>query len=413
MARNRVYLVVVALLALMAGLGGVIGNIASARLPKSLDPYLWLAWPLFVLLTLSTVGLVLWQIRLERESSSEKESDKPPQWLPQLTDAVKAAMQPTGTPARPSVVHSTSQDGADEDSDFSGDYTYDVFVSHSQVDEAWVREELLVHLERAGLKVCLTDRDFAPGAPVVSETQRALENSRKTVVVLSQAYLRSEWANFEVLLLQTLDPANQERRLMPLLREACDLPVRLAYLVSIDFTQAEDQEAVWTRLLSAIGAVQPKQSRSDLMIHPVVPNNLPPRGHFVGRQAEKGLIQQALRSRVHLVSVEGPGGVGKTTLVLEVAHDCLTSSQNPVRASSWPRFAGFVWATAAGREVTLDDLLNTIAQTLNPLDILKEPPEQKRESVRKLLQSESYLIVSRQLRYRAGCRGQAFPCGHS
>ena len=58
-------------------------------------------------------------------------------------------------------------------------YAYDVFISYSSKDRAWVRGELLTRLEAAGLKVCIDFRDFEPGAPSVTEMERAVLTSSK------------------------------------------------------------------------------------------------------------------------------------------------------------------------------------------------------------------------------------------
>ncbi|HSM80896.1 MAG TPA: toll/interleukin-1 receptor domain-containing protein, partial [Nodosilinea sp.] len=100
---------------------------------------------------------------------------------------------------------------------------YDVFISYSTQDKAWVRGELLQTLENAGLTVCIDCRDFRPGAPSVTEIERLMEASRRTLVVLTPSYLASEWTKFETLLLQTDDPANQNLRLLPILQTPCDI----------------------------------------------------------------------------------------------------------------------------------------------------------------------------------------------
>ena len=46
-----------------------------------------------------------------------------------------------------------------------GNYRYDVFISYSHTDRAWVWEELLPRLEQIGLRVCIDNRDFEIGTP--------------------------------------------------------------------------------------------------------------------------------------------------------------------------------------------------------------------------------------------------------
>jgi hypothetical protein len=135
-------------------------------------------------------------------------------------------------------------------------FTYDVFISYSTQDRPWVRQELLPRLEAQGLRACIDYRDFAVGAPIITEIERALLNSRKTLLVLSPAYMQSTWAEFENLVLQTLDPSNQSQRLIPLRKEVCEIPLRIRYLVYVDFAAPDDLDFEWERLLNALGATE-------------------------------------------------------------------------------------------------------------------------------------------------------------
>lgn len=132
---------------------------------------------------------------------------------------------------------------------------YDVFISYAGADHTWVWDELLPRLERAGLSVIIDERDFAPGAPLVAEKERAALQSRKTVMVLSPAYLASEWTEFENILVQTLDPAARKRRLIPVLRAPCRPNLRIRPLVSVNLTA--DNDLQWQRLLKALDPLQP------------------------------------------------------------------------------------------------------------------------------------------------------------
>lgn len=140
-------------------------------------------------------------------------------------------------------------------------FAYDVFISYSHADAAWVHGELLPRLEGAGLTVCIDFRDFAIGAPTVTEIERAIRTSRRTLLVLTPAYLASQWTEFETLLLQTLDPPNQQRRLIPLLREPCDLPLRIRFLTYLPMSDPSSASQAWPRLLQALTpTTRPKPS---------------------------------------------------------------------------------------------------------------------------------------------------------
>ena len=57
--------------------------------------------------------------------------------------------------------------------------------------------------------------------------ERAVVSSRKTLLVLTPEYIPSEWAEIENIMVQTLDPANRELRLIPLLKADCKKPLRI------------------------------------------------------------------------------------------------------------------------------------------------------------------------------------------
>ena len=72
----------------------------------------------------------------------------------------------------------------------------------------WVRDELHENidqqfnenqkfLDRNRFRLCIHDRDFIPGSSIEDNIVRAIENSRKTILVLSESFLTSDWCKFE------------------------------------------------------------------------------------------------------------------------------------------------------------------------------------------------------------------------
>ncbi|CAH0399859.1 unnamed protein product [Chilo suppressalis] len=76
---------------------------------------------------------------------------------------------------------------------------FDAFVSYSSKDEAWVTEELAAVLERGdpSYKLCLHYRDLPVGGYVADNIVQAVESSRRTIMVLSENFIRNEWCRFE------------------------------------------------------------------------------------------------------------------------------------------------------------------------------------------------------------------------
>ena len=83
--------------------------------------------------------------------------------------------------------------------DCNDDFQFDAFVSYSSEDNDFVHGQLIQELEtRAGLILNVHNRDFIPGRPIPCNIVDAVQNSRRTLVVLSRELLRSDWCHYEM-----------------------------------------------------------------------------------------------------------------------------------------------------------------------------------------------------------------------
>ena len=213
------------------------------------------------------------------------------------------------------------------------EYEFDVFVSYSSKDKKWVRTELLKVIEDAGLKAFIDFRDFTPGAPSIKEMERGVVSSRRTLVILTPDYLVSAWAEIENIMVQTLDPANRDLRLIPLLKSACEEPPRIGALTHIDFRDGADHELARRQLLIALGAppepapTKPTERSDWFLAHPYP---MPP--NFTGRMFEREMLTRWLGDEKghRLLVLRALGGFGKSALVW---HWLL----NDVSPREWPQ----------------------------------------------------------------------------
>ncbi|OQR75252.1 slit3 protein-like [Tropilaelaps mercedesae] len=77
---------------------------------------------------------------------------------------------------------------------------FDAFVSYSKKDEAFVAQILAPELECGSppYRLCLHYRDLSMAGGYLSEAiQEAVESSRRTIVILSEHFLKSEWCRYE------------------------------------------------------------------------------------------------------------------------------------------------------------------------------------------------------------------------
>ena len=79
------------------------------------------------------------------------------------------------------------------------EFRYDVFVSYNRHDKDWVDEVLQPKLEdENGIRLCLHERDFELGGEIMEQVIDSIEKSRKTLLILSPHFVRSNWCKFEM-----------------------------------------------------------------------------------------------------------------------------------------------------------------------------------------------------------------------
>ncbi|NXG56758.1 TLR22 protein, partial [Hemiprocne comata] len=80
------------------------------------------------------------------------------------------------------------------------DICYDAFVSYSENDSDWVENIMVRELEQAcpPFRLCLHKRDFVPGKWIVDNIIDSIEKSHKTLFVLSEHFVQSEWCKYEL-----------------------------------------------------------------------------------------------------------------------------------------------------------------------------------------------------------------------
>ncbi|KAF9823254.1 hypothetical protein SFRURICE_000147 [Spodoptera frugiperda] len=158
---------------------------------------------------------------------------------------------------------------------------YDAFLCYSSKDEVWVTEELASMLERGdpSYKLCLYYRDLS--AHVTEKIRQAVESSRRTIMVLSENFLRCEWVRYELksALHQVL--RDRRKRLIVVLlgqvpQKDLDPDIRL-YLKTNKCLHADDR-LFWEKLKFALPDVR-NNPRCRGVPSPVVSGGLPMHRH--------------------------------------------------------------------------------------------------------------------------------------
>ena len=170
----------------------------------------------------------------------------------------------------------------------------DFFISYTSADKDWA-EWIGYVLEEEGLTVTIQAWDFRPGSNFVLEMQKAAAEAARTILVLSPAYMKSQFASSEWAAAFVQDPQGFERRLLPIMVRDCQVTGLLKALVHINLSTVDEFMA--RQLL--IDGLNDKRAKPPF--RPTVPGANPrqPRS-FPGAQQSIG----ASASQTYIPSIE-------------------------------------------------------------------------------------------------------------
>jgi hypothetical protein len=132
----------------------------------------------------------------------------------------------------------------------------DFFISYASENREWA-EWIAVQLERAGFATVYQAADFRPGRDFVHEMQRAVVTARRTIAVLSPAYLGSRFGEAEWRAAFARDPTGEQGLLIPVRVQPCEPLGLLTSRVYVDLVGV-DEEVACRRLLAATAADPPR-----------------------------------------------------------------------------------------------------------------------------------------------------------
>ncbi|CAN7991437.1 unnamed protein product [Ixodes hexagonus] len=84
-----------------------------------------------------------------------------------------------------------------KEDDLDDDKSFDIFLSFSSKDSSWAYEHLIPRVEAHGFTVCTYDRNFKGGFLVQEIIHEAVACSRRTLLLLSENFVQSEWCRWE------------------------------------------------------------------------------------------------------------------------------------------------------------------------------------------------------------------------
>ncbi|MEV4666348.1 toll/interleukin-1 receptor domain-containing protein [Microbacterium sp. LWO12-1.2] len=132
----------------------------------------------------------------------------------------------------------------------------DFFISYTSADSEWA-EWIAWQLELAGYTTVIQKWDFKVGSNFVIEMDKASKRAKRTLVVLSPAFLQSQYTTAEWAAAFAKDPEGQSLNVVPVLVEKTELDGLLSQIVHANLIGLSREDAAAT----LIAAVEPGRSK--------------------------------------------------------------------------------------------------------------------------------------------------------
>ncbi|MEM7793002.1 MAG: toll/interleukin-1 receptor domain-containing protein [Cyanobacteria bacterium P01_C01_bin.118] len=116
------------------------------------------------------------------------------------------------------------------------------FISYNRADKA-IAEWIAWILEEEQHSVIIQAWDFRPGGNFILDMQRAATDTDKTIIVLSDAYLKAEYTQPEWAAAFANDPESKTRKLLPIRVGDCRPTGMLRLIVYVDLVGLEEEAA--------------------------------------------------------------------------------------------------------------------------------------------------------------------------
>ncbi|EAT59658.1 TIR domain-containing protein [Chlorobium ferrooxidans] len=109
-----------------------------------------------------------------------------------------------------------------------------VFISHSSQDKKFL-DRLTTALKNDGVQTWRADKEVTAGENIQEKINDAISNTDYFIVLLSKHSTSSSWVNFELSAILNREVSKQQRIILPVLIEDCDIPFSLRDRLFADF----------------------------------------------------------------------------------------------------------------------------------------------------------------------------------
>jgi TIR domain/CHAT domain len=148
----------------------------------------------------------------------------------------------------------------------STNFLYDAYICYvdRDPDRTWVWDTLVPKLEQADINIAISGEIETPGVAKIVNIEQGIRQAKRTIIVLSDAYLADNMAEFENTLGQTMGIQEGTYRLLPIEAMPFDrsrLPTRLSMLTTLDLSDPIRIDRGFDRLVRALKQPLPQMGR--------------------------------------------------------------------------------------------------------------------------------------------------------
>lgn len=134
-----------------------------------------------------------------------------------------------------------------------------VFLSHNSKDKPWVRG-LAERLVADNVVVWLDEAEINIGDSLIEKIAQGIMDMKFVAAVISKNSVESSWVQKEISIAMSKEVGGRQVTLLPLVIDKCELPASLSDKLYADFTNPDDFETPYLKLLQAIGIKQSEKS---------------------------------------------------------------------------------------------------------------------------------------------------------
>lgn len=166
-----------------------------------------------------------------------------------------------------------------------------VFLSHNSKDKPWVRI-LAGRLLADDVVVWLDEAEINIGDSLIDKIAEGIKEMKYVAAIISKNSVESSWVQKEISIAMSKEVAGSRVTVLPLVIDDCELPASLSDKLYANFTNPNDFELSYSKLLRSIGINKLEKSKPEPELKKALPKpeSTPFTAYEISREPELKII---------------------------------------------------------------------------------------------------------------------------